>query len=262
MSEITPPTDIEQYRRRKRRAGNFRWVLIAMLLLACAAGGYFFSFSPFFSVEQLIVSGNEQVDAERLRELSGIEVGQSIFTVDIAQVERWILMEPFVETAQVKRQLPRMVSIAVTERCPAAVLATGYAFVQVDSSGLVLRRLRELDNLALPILSGIADVNTGTVPGSRIEGEDMKVALTVLKTLPIQAFPAVKEIDVTDSQKIKLYTEGGIEVRVGGSGDIAEKYLLADSIIYNAQLNGTAHKIVYIDVGSTEKPVVYPDINK
>ncbi|MCL1905509.1 MAG: FtsQ-type POTRA domain-containing protein [Clostridiales bacterium] len=257
MRERTPPANLEQYRLHKRRAGNFRWVLIALLFLICAACGYFFSVSPFFGVEQVTVSGNDLVGAQRLRALSGIEISQNIFTVDTAVVERWLCIEPLIETAQVKRILPRTVSITVTERCPAAVLATGQAFIHVDDSGLVLRRLRELDNIALPILSGIAGIHPGAVPGSRIEGEDMDVALTVLHTLPSLAFPSVKEIDVTDNQKIRLYTEGGIEVRVGGSGNMAEKYLLADSIIYNAQLNGTASKIGYIDVSSTEKPVVY-----
>jgi cell division protein FtsQ len=256
MADRREPANIEQYRRQKRRAGNLRWVLVILLLLGCAACGYLFSISPFFEVEQVMVSGNEQLEAGRLRALSGIKMGQNIFALDTALVERWLLMEPLVETALVERRLPRAVSITVTERRAAAILPTGQAFVQVDKNGLVLRRLRELEDLSLPILSGVGGFLPGIGPGSRIEGQDMEVALTVLNSLPERAFPAVKEIDVTDHQKIRLYTEGGIEVRVGGADIMAEKYLLADSIIYNAQLNGSAAQIVYIDVSSTEKPVV------
>jgi len=257
MSDRIAPTDIEQYRRRKRRAGNFRWVLVILLLLACATCGYFFSISPFFAVEQVLVSGNQQLDAERLRALSGIEAGQNIFAVDVAGAERWILMAPLVKTAQVERSLPRTVKITVTERQPVAVIATGLAFVQIDDSGLVLRRLPELDNLSLPILSGVSGFAPGIMPGSRIEGKDMGVALTVLNSLPEQAFSMITEIDVTDDQKIRLYTTGGIEVRVGDSGNMNEKYLLAASIIDNEQLNGTVSEIGYVDVSSTEKPVIY-----
>ena len=265
MSKKAPPANleqyrlakIEQYRHRKRRAGNLRWVLVSLLFLACAAAGYGFSVSAFFAVEQVIVSGNEQISAERIRSLSGVNIGQNIFTVDEASVESWLLIEPVILAAQVERRLPRAIKITVTERQPAAVLATGQAFVQVDESGLVLRRMRELDNLILPILSGVGGFPSGIVPGSRIGGEDIGVALAVLNNLPEQALPVVKEIDVTDSQKIRIYTEGGIEVRVGGIGDIAEKFLLANGIIYNAQLNGVASKIGYIDISSTEKPVIY-----
>ena len=257
MSARTPPANIDQYRRRKRQAGNFRWVLITLLFSACAVWGYFFSMSPFFGVEQVLISGNEQVSAESLFAFSGISMGQNIFTVDTARVQRWLCMDPFIKTAQVAYVLPRTVKITVTERRPVAVLATGQAFVQVDDNGLVLLRLRELDTLDLPILSGISGIAPGAVPGSRIECRDMQVALTVLNTLPKQAFPAVKEIDVTDNQKIRLYIEGGIEVRLGGSGDMAEKYLLANGIIDNAKLSGRASQIGYIDVSSTEKPVIY-----
>jgi cell division septal protein FtsQ len=117
--------------------------------------------------------------------------------------------------------------------------------------------MHELDNLDLPIVSGVTVFSPGAVPGVRIEGEDMAVALAVLNSLPLQAFPAVKEIDVTDSQKIRLYIEGGIEVRVGSASDMAEKFLLADSIIYNEQLKGAASQIGYIDISSIEKPVIY-----
>jgi len=257
MREKTPPASIEQYRRRKRRAGNLRWILVALLLLVCAVCGYFFSISPFFYVEQVLVSGNELLSAERLRMLSGIEIEQNIFTVDTERVERWLSIEPLVKSAQVERQLPRTIRITVIERCPAAVLATGQAFIQVDNSGLVLRRMRELDIFTLPILSGISGFSPGITPGSVIEGEDMELALNVLNGLPKEAFSVVKEIDVTDSQKIRIYTEGGIEVRMGNINDMTEKYLLADSIIYNAQLNGAASQIGYIDISSTEKPVIY-----
>jgi cell division protein FtsQ len=246
-----------QYRRRKRRVGSLRWVLVVLLLLACATCGYIFSTSPFFEVEQVLISGNELLSVERLRMLADIKLGRNIFTVDTALVEQWLSIEPLVKTARVERQLPRTVRINITERRPAAVLATGQAFVQVDNNGLVLRRMRELETLTLPILSGISGFSSGIAPGSCIEGENMVIALNVLNNLPDKAFPVVKEIDVTDSQKIRLYTKGGIEVRIGNSSDIAEKYLLADSIIYNAQLNGVASKIGYIDISSTEKPVVY-----
>jgi cell division protein FtsQ len=257
MADKKDPADIEQYRLHKRRAGNLRWLLVAVLLLACAACGYLFAVSPFFGVEQVTISGNELLGAGRLRLLAGIKTGQNIFTVDTALVERWLFMEPLVESALVEIRLPRTVKITVAERQPVALIPTGQAFVQVDKSALVLRRMRELDDLSLPILSGVTGFPPGIVPGSRIEGKEMEVALIVLNSLPKQAFPAVKEVDVTDSQKIRLYTGGGVEVRVGGSGNMAEKYLLAESIIYNAQLDGTASQIGYIDVSSTEKPVVY-----
>jgi cell division protein FtsQ len=257
MNARTPPASIEQYRKRKRRAGSIRWVLIALLLLACSACGYFFSLSPFFGVEQIEVKGNELIGTERVIALSGIKARQNIFTVDTALVERWLLIDPQVKSSQVRCRLPRTVSISVTERRPVAVLATGLAFIEIDESGLVLRRLRELDELSLPILSGISGFLPGVIAGSQIEGAEIKAALTVLNSLPQEAFFTVKEIDVADTQKIRLYFEGGIEVRVGDMGDMAVKYSKAKTIIYDAQLNGNLSKIDYIDTSYTEKPVIY-----
>ncbi|MCL2496491.1 MAG: FtsQ-type POTRA domain-containing protein, partial [Clostridiales bacterium] len=238
------------------RAGNFRWLLIATFFLACASCGYTFSRSSFFALEQVIISGNQAVSAERLRHLSDVEMGRNIFTVDVDQVRQRLLIEPFVASAQVQLRLPRTININISERQPAAVLATGHAFVQIDNTGLVLRRMRELDTVRLPILSGANDFPVGIMPGGIIEGEGIELALTILNMLPELSVQSVTEIDVTDSQKIRLYTTGGIEVRVGGPTDIAEKYVMAANIIYDAQMNGKAADIHYIDISSTEKPVI------
>jgi len=251
-----PTTDISQYRRSKRRAGNFRWLLIAVFFLACATSGYTFSRSSFFAVRQVMISGNQTVHAERLRQLAGVDLEQNIFTVDADQVRQRLFIEPFVAAAQVQLRIPGTVNIIIVERQPAAVLATGHAFVQIDNTGLVLRRMRELDTVRLPILSGVNNFPAGIMPGSFIEGEEIQVALTVLNMLPELSVQSVTEIDVTDSQKIRLYTTGGIEVRVGGPTDIAEKYVLAANIIYDAQMSGKAADIRYIDISSTEKPVI------
>ncbi|MCL1816135.1 MAG: FtsQ-type POTRA domain-containing protein [Clostridiales bacterium] len=250
--------DYTQYHRHKRRAGNFKWILAILFLSICVACGYLFSISPFFGVEQIMVSGNKLVSNERLRALSGIGVNQNIFSVDTAWVEQRLTIDPMVAGAKVECALPRTVKIAITERQPVAILATGQAFVQIDENGLVLCRSGAWDNYSLPIISGVKGFHPGVIAGSRIDSQDMQVALNVLLNLPEQAFPAVREINVTDNQKIRLYTEGGIEVRVGDKADMAKKYLLADSIIYNEHLNGNLSRISYIDISSTEKPVICP----
>ena len=61
-------TDIAAYRAARRRAGNIRWVLILVFLVACMFGGYFFAISSFFSITQIQVEGSTTVDAQRIIE--------------------------------------------------------------------------------------------------------------------------------------------------------------------------------------------------
>lgn len=86
----------------------------------------------------------------------------------------------------------------------------------------------------------------------------MGVALAVLSNLPATAQGVLAEINVADGQKIKLYTQSGIELRLGGPTDLAEKYVLGISLVNDAQVNGYIGNISYIDVSSTERPVIFP----
>ncbi len=254
MVQAAGVTDINEYRLRRRRAGNIRWVLVLVFLLSCSVAGYFFAVSDFFSVGKILVYGNTQVDAQRLVELSGIEQGQNIFAVDVEKTAQWLSIEPRVKSAVIKRRLPATILITVTERQPVAMLNAGRALLTVDGDGRVLDRYLVVTELSLPLVSGVETPAEGMMPGGYIDGQGMEVALEILATLPKGA-EGIGEINVANSQNICLYTVNGIEIRLGDAADFPQKYLVYSNIIRDKETMGGS-PLQYIDVRIPDSPAV------
>lgn len=249
--------DMRQYKRKRRKAGNMRWILIGVFMLVCLLAGYFFSRSPFFFIENIKVEGNASIDGQRVIEVSGLEKGQSIFSSNLKKAEEWLPIDPGIKSATVKKKYPNTVIIEVTPRIPLVTLSTGGGFIGVAGDGIVVSRSRTLAGLDLPILSGVSGFAAGIVPGSRIENEKLEIGLQVVSQFPTGATEIINEVNVDDTEKIKIYTDDKIEIRIGGATDFPKKYEILTEIIKDQTQKGKINNIQYIDVGLTSKPVIY-----
>ena len=262
-------TSINQYRAyreqkerlRRRRNLRFSMVLCLVFWLACLVGGYFFALSSFFAVSQIKISGNATISDDRLRELSGIDIGQNIFAVDMQKVEDWLKIDYMVKEAKVSRQLPATLKIDITERTSCAIVVAGSSFAIVDSQGMVIKRLREISEADLIYISGVDGVQGGLMPGEKLDNEQMTTAIEVIQQIPqlVAESSGIGELDVQDPQKIKLYTKAGVEIRIGSSANFDEKQIVYTNIINDLEKNKKLDNIRYIDVSLPDRPVYFFD---
>ena len=255
MSKVT---DINYYKRRKRRkAGNSRWILLIVFLITCAVGGYFFALSPYFFITDIEVSGNTTVNEDSILDLSGVERGKNIFTVDLYKTKQMIMIDPKIRDCRIIRSLPDKLTINVEEREAVAIIPTGSGFLYIDSEGVVLVRYQEVAEIPLPLLVGIGDFLPGSVPGTRIDSERLDIALDIIAQIDPEEEQMIDEINVGDEQKIILYVTGGTKVTIGDMNDFTTKYQIMEKILTELKNNGKIDSIHYIDVSITEKPVIY-----
>ncbi len=250
-------TDIRRYRKTRRKAGRYRWILSVVFAVACLFAGYFFALSPFFAVREITVSGNAQVDSQRIIHLSGVQSGDNIFAVNRNAVAQWLKIEPKIKTADISRSFGGKLTILVTERQAVAFISTGNAFIDVDTEGRVLSRYTTLASYHLPLITGLDQkIDKIAAPGCFLETDGLADALDIL--VQLQAYTSdIGEINVADVQQIRLYTLNGVEVRIGDKKDIADKYLVASAVIANHSENGSLNKISYIDVSAGQAVVCY-----
>ena len=83
-------------------------------------------------------------------------------------------------------------------------------------------------------------------------GEQIDTALAILTAIPADA-EDIGEINVADTQYIKIYTVAGTEVRIGDSQNFDEKYLLYSTILLENERKAEK-AIKYIDVSIVSKP--------
>lgn len=247
--------DINEYRIRRKRAGSAKWILMMVFLVVCLFAGYFFARSGLFIITEVEVVGNNLVSEQRVLSLSGLAVGNHLFSVTKKDAELYLHIDPLVKAAEVKRIWPNRVKITIEERTAAAMLHVGSAVIEVDETGKVLRRYTLVEQMDLPLITGIDLADTGTIPGATIQITELTQALEMLQDLPDEAKP-IGEINFSDMQNIKIYTLTGVEIRIGDRSDFAQKCVLFINILNDIDKN-LRKTLAYVDVSIPAKPVIH-----
>jgi cell division protein FtsQ len=110
--------------------------------------------SSSFAIEQIEVTGNQQLTMAQVIRAAGLAVGQNVFTVGPEEAHERLLKQPWVEFASVRRRLPGRYTIEVRERHAVALMAAGQLQL-VSDEGLAFKTLEPNDPSDLPIISGL-----------------------------------------------------------------------------------------------------------
>jgi len=111
--------------------------------------------SPYFAISEIVISGLGRLTKEELLNTAGFKEGTNIFRFDVEMARRKLVNHPWIETAMVKRQLPRNLVIDVSERKSVAVVILDVPYL-VDETGEVFKRWAKGDPIPAPVISGIS----------------------------------------------------------------------------------------------------------
>ncbi len=248
--------NLQEVKKKKRKAGSVRWILCLLFLLACGVSGYFLSQSSIFNISEITVKGNNQVGTAEILELSGIEKGQHIYAANVGKAEKMIASNYLIQRAEVKRKLPNHITITVKERTAVAAVQFKEGLLQIDAEGCVLKVQKVVEGLPLMIISGVDDAPTDMLPGHIIESSKLKTGLLIINQLTVADAANMVEIDVTDTQNIVVRTNYCVDIYVGDSTSFNEKYKLAEKILQDEEAKGNLSITKYIDVSIPAKPVI------
>ncbi|HUW64512.1 MAG TPA: FtsQ-type POTRA domain-containing protein [Spirochaetia bacterium] len=221
-------------------------LFIVLLVLA----GYILFRSPLFQVQRMEVTGTRLLQPGQIRELSGINLGENIFQVNLGEAQKKIALLPLVKTADLRRILPSTVLIEVTERTPVALLDEGSTFGEVDEDGYYLQQ-GAVNTGGLPVLTGIQA--SLPAPGQKVNAQALPAVLHFVSGLPPDLLPKLSEVHVQSNGQLILTTLYGIPVLAGDTSDPAGKGALLLAILQQLEQK---KKIAYIDLSSVSSPVV------
>ena len=108
-----------------------------------------------FGLKTLNVTGRQYTDPDVLRGLTSVDRGESIFAVDVSQLQDSIERLPWVESAAVRRVYPDALNITLTERVAIALWQRGDSLTLIDAEGTEIKTETNLDDFTdLPIITG------------------------------------------------------------------------------------------------------------
>jgi cell division protein FtsQ len=208
--------------------------------------------SPRFAVQELRVSATTHMTAEEIEELAGVAVGDQLLTVDPDRVAARLAAHPWIATARVRRELPSVLSIEVTERRAVASALMGALYL-LDDSGRPFKRATFEEADGLPAITGVTREQYAALrPASEAV---FREALALLDAYGDR--PKLSEIHVDPRMGFSLVLlDGAGEIRLGRGGT-EEKLARLDLILAALGPRGPAAlATVYLDGAVADRVTV------
>lgn len=230
--------------------------------------------SPAFNLNALVVTGNGTVGKEEVITVSGLERGRNIWSADLAETERRLMLDRRFERAALIRKLPGTVVLRVKERRPVA-------FVQLDrlyglSEGAELIPLSPGNGLPdLPVITVGApgdrpvpddavrqDRSFETLRDAMLVNPEVGRALylmRVLRTISPGLYDELSEVHVSsEDDPIAYMVEGGLAIRFG-TGHYPRKIEMLRRTV--DELEADAIRTRLIDLRFKDQVIVRPIVS-
>ena len=229
-------------RDRAREARQRRVRLLARLiavLTVVGVLGYVATASPLFSVKKVVVTGNKVVSEDAITKAAAVLPGQPLAQVDAAGISKRVGAVPGVGRADVALVLPDAVTIKVTERTVAFVVAVEGGFAWIDGTGMRFNQTTEAP---------------AGVPRAEADADDKALladVATVVGALPARMTAKVDHVAAPTRDSIVIVSTDGALISWGSGDASALKGQIADGLL---QAQPTCKKV---DVSSPSHPTTH-----
>jgi len=224
-----------------------RSLAIGLGVLAVALGGYLIAReSSLFAIDRIEVNGASPRVAGQVRQALASLTDRPLVGLDGSSVLRTVDALPTVVSATYDRAFPHTLRITVVPERPAAVLRRGSDSWLVSTRGRVMEHLPAV---ALPKLPRIwLSTRTNVRTGAELTAAG---AATAARAVGLAgAFGArVASASYTDGVVV-FHLRSGVELLLGGDGDIRLKVAVADRLLAVLPSGST-----FVDVSNPGRPV-------
>ncbi len=241
-----------------KMAGGFRSTLLACFpyFLSLALAGIFFGGvlayamnSSAFQLRDVKILNAGPMNYEQAFEFCDLRPGENLITLDLVAVQQVIRRKhPEFKEVRVSRVLPNRVEVVLKRRTPAAQIAFGSRFVQMDRDLVILPGSANAPFKNLTVIDGAVVPKTGLFVGSSLTDPMTKKALKlteIIRQSELSKKHVLTSIDIRDPKNVSFYFDGDLEIRVGGNHFI-ERLKILEQTTKNIELDRS--KVRYVDL--------------
>lgn len=240
----------DERERRQRALSRRRLLVSAALAVAAVAiivGLVSLWRAPIFSVDTIVVSGNERLSVDQVLARAKVPAGTTLLRLPKGAVVKRLLAEAWIDEVRVVRRFPHSLRIEVVERKPAAIVDAGGTNIWiVDTSGMWLAKRSAEDTGSIPVIRDIENLSPHA--GVRTSSPELLNVLAVLAGLSPELRSKVRTVSAPSVDRTALILPRGIQVFFGSAEDVAKKDAVARAILAENK------NVVYINVRVVNRP--------
>jgi cell division protein FtsQ len=178
--------------------------------------------------------------------MAQIPENATLLRLPASRIEASLTADPWISAAEVRRDLPGTVHIAVTERTPAAVVDAGGASVLVVSEDGFWLGPWTSDEQRLVEIKDVEGIEARA--GTKLTDPEVSNALQVIDGLSPRLRKAVAHVSAPSIDETAVITRKEVEIFFGEAVQMGEKSRIVEEIL--DQNKG----VVYINVRVTDRP--------
>ena len=209
-----------------------------IILVACIV---FLMTTPKFYITEIKVDGYNKNSEETYISLTKIELNTTnIFTISKNNIIKNIEENPYVDSVQIRRELPGTLHITVKERTVAYQVENSGKYAYIDKQGYILEIGEELKTTTK--LIGLECTNKDITEGQRLDNDDLIKLELILKIINQCKYNNIEneitDVDISNKANIKLNIENGNKVvYLGDASNINERVLWLKTILEKEKKN-------------------------
>ena len=114
--------------------------LFSILSLTAIFAHDFITQTPFFNITRIDISGIKHATRDEILKLTTLKESKNIFELNTGLAEKEIISHPWIQSAEVKRQLPSELLISIIEHKALAIVHVGNTAALINFQGLPFKQ--------------------------------------------------------------------------------------------------------------------------
>ena len=196
----------------KKRRRHKRRIITSLVLIVLSIALVILSFTPIFTVDSIEVKGNSHYSAEEIISIAHATPGKNlIYHSDKGSIQKYLVSNPYIKSAEVSRKFPSTLVISVSERSPVMALKYDDDYLILDGEGMLLQKSPTKPKLTIVEGNVIKKIKLGQT----LETEDrdlMEKTVAIIQAMGESDLYFVK-LDMSDKYSIKAYVYNSLIVK-------------------------------------------------
>lgn len=240
-----------QEREKRQRIILVRRSAVVALLLILVAGLIWLIAAivraPVFTIDSIQVTGTSHLTTEQVVSAAAVPAGSTLLQVSPGEIETTLKRDPWIAEANVRRDFPDSLVIAVEERTPAAIVDPGGSTLWVVSKDRKWLGERTAEDTGLPVVRDVSELTPAV--GASVGEKRVANAVRVLASLSQELRAQVVAVSAPTVEETALITRDDVEIFVGEATEMEAKDRIARQIL--SEQKGS---VVYINVRVIDRP--------
>ncbi|MBS6507672.1 MAG: FtsQ-type POTRA domain-containing protein [Paraclostridium bifermentans] len=212
--------------------------------------------SSIFELKQINVDGNSKITKSDIIKIGDIETGKNIFKYNLNDLEKKLLVNPYIKYVKVSRKFPDKLVITIKENSEYAIIKEGASYIYIGENGLVLSEQKDIKNKNIPLVSGIEIKNKKLNTKIKINSDKSNDIILAIDTLKKNNMSRKVESIKINKNKMYMKTDDNTNIVLKIDEDIEYNINRLKAILVDLKSNNK--KGGNIDLTSKEQAIYSP----